>query len=91
MKINRLGQLGAAAMLTTALASTPAFAGPKLFAYLGNSFTFNGTTETTANGNVDPFVVELFSADSECLRNSRYASHGSRGDLGITRRSHLAR
>jgi len=68
VKINRLAQLGVAVILATALACTPAFAGPKMFAYLGNSFTFNGTTETTANGNVDPFVVELFSAGSECLR-----------------------
>ena len=30
--------------------------------------TFNGTTETNAFNNVDPFVVELFSAGSECLR-----------------------
>jgi hypothetical protein len=49
-------------------ATSPAFAGPKLFAYLNNSFVANGTTETNAFGNVDPFVVELFSAGDECLR-----------------------
>jgi hypothetical protein len=68
VKINHWGQACAATILSTALASAPALAGPKLFAYLGSSITFNGTTETTANDNVDPFVVELFSAGRECLR-----------------------
>jgi hypothetical protein len=52
----------------TLAASSSAFAGPKLFAYLNGSFTANGTTETTANGNVDPFNIEVFSAGNECLR-----------------------
>src|SRR6266403_431730 len=68
MKTIHWGQACAVAIVGTALASAPASAGSKLFAYLGSSMTFNGTTETTANGNVDPFVVELFSAGSECLR-----------------------
>ena len=49
-------------------ASQSAFAGPKLFSYLNGSFVANGTTETTANGNVDPFTIEVFSAGNECLR-----------------------
>jgi hypothetical protein len=68
VKTTLWGQACAAAIVGTALASAPAFAGPKLFAYLGSTMTFNGTTETTANNNVDPFVVELFSAGQECLR-----------------------
>jgi hypothetical protein len=69
VKINHWRQARAAAVLGAALAaSSPALAGPKLFAYAGSSITFNGTTETTPNGNVDPFVVELFSAGDECLR-----------------------
>ena len=68
VKLNHLGQACAAAIFSTAVAASPAFAGPKLFAYFGDSITFNGTTETTANGNVDPFNVELFSAGNECLR-----------------------
>jgi hypothetical protein len=68
VKVNRLGHVCATAMFSTAVAASPALAGPKLFAYFGDSITFNGTTETTVNGNVDPFVVELFSAGNECLR-----------------------
>jgi hypothetical protein len=68
MKTTHWGSACAAAIIGTALASAPALAGPKLFAYLGTTMTFNGTTETTNNGNVDPFVVELFSAGHECLR-----------------------
>jgi hypothetical protein len=60
----RLALVCSAAFATT----SPAFAGPKLFAYLNNSFIANGTTETNAAGNVDPFTVELFSAGNECLR-----------------------
>jgi len=68
MKTTHWGPACAAAIIGTALVSAPAVAGPKLFAYLGTTMTFNGTTETTANNNVDPFVVELFSAGHECLR-----------------------
>jgi hypothetical protein len=66
-KLNIVRNLCATAAFGMAL-SNPAWAGPKLFAYLNNSITFNGTTETTVNGNVDPFNVELFSAGNECLR-----------------------
>lgn len=51
--------------------SAPALAGPKLFAYFGDAgITFNGTTEVDggSTGNVDPFVVELFSTGNECLK-----------------------
>lgn len=61
--------MSASAVFCAVLAMNgPASAGPKLFAYSGSGITFNGTTETTANGNVDPFVVELFSSGNECLR-----------------------
>jgi hypothetical protein len=59
----------AAAILSTALAASgPALAGSKLFASSGSSITFNGSVEANSNGNVDPFVVELFSTGNECLR-----------------------
>jgi len=59
----------AASVLGIALvAGAPAMAGPKLFAFSNTTMTINGTTETTANGNVDPFVIELFANANECLR-----------------------
>ncbi len=67
MNAKAFAPLFVAAALGAAALATPAQAGPKLFAYSGNSITFNGTTETDS-GNVDPFSVELFSAGNECLR-----------------------
>lgn len=59
----------ASLVLGAAIAMTgPASAGSKLVPFFGSVMTFNGTTETTANNNVDPFVVQLFSAGNECLR-----------------------
>ena len=50
------------------VASAPATAGSKVFAFFGSTMTFNGTTEANAFGNVDPFVIEVFAAANECLR-----------------------
>lgn len=55
-------------LCTVSLSNSPAMAGSKVFAFFGRSLTLNGTTETTSNGNVDPFVIETFSAGNECLR-----------------------
>jgi len=58
----------ALALCAASVVSNPASAGSKLVAFFGTPMVFNGTTETTSNSNVDPFVVELFSAGNECLR-----------------------
>ena len=58
----------ALAVFGLGLASAPAVAGPKIFSFFGSTMTINGTTETTANGNVDPFMVEVFAGANECLR-----------------------
>jgi hypothetical protein len=47
--------------------STPgAWAGSKVFT--SSSTTISGSVETNANGNVDPFVVQVFSTGGECVR-----------------------
>ena len=48
--------------------SQGAWAGPKLFTSGTAVLTVNGSTETTANGNPDPFLAEVFSSGRECLR-----------------------
>jgi hypothetical protein len=60
VKTSHWGQACAAAIIGTALASAPALAGPKLFAYLGSTMTFNGTTETTANNMSIPLLWSFF-------------------------------
>jgi len=69
MGIGTKQKMFAAALLAATVgASAPAMAGPKLFAAFNSSITINGTTETTANGNVDPFLIELFANANDCLR-----------------------
>ena len=48
--------------------SQGAWAGPKIFTSGSAVLTVNGSTETTANGNPDPFLAEVFSSGRECLR-----------------------
>src|SRR3954447_23116556 len=60
--------LAAGLGLTAAVSTNSAWAGPKIFSSGAAVLTVNGTTETTANGNVDPFTAEVFTNGSECLR-----------------------
>ncbi|MFO1047109.1 MAG: hypothetical protein U1E52_04335 [Geminicoccaceae bacterium] len=54
--------------LAAAIPAQGAWAGPKIFASGASVQTLNGTTETTANGNADPFLAEVFTSGRECLR-----------------------
>lgn len=60
--------LAAGLGLVVAVSAHGAWAGPKLFASGTSVITVNGTTETTGNGNLDPFLAEVFSSGRECLR-----------------------
>ncbi|SFK10727.1 hypothetical protein [Methylocapsa palsarum] len=71
----RCALYGAAILGTAFGLSGTAQAGPKIFAYLGQTITFNGTVDNPSN-NVDPFTVELFSTGNECLRIAVTAQGG---------------
>ncbi len=52
--------------------ASSAFAGSKIFHSVlrqpGGFTLFSGTYESSANGNIDPFVVQIFSSGNECVR-----------------------
>ena len=56
-----------AAASLSALASS-AWAGSKIFLSGSTVMTVNGTLETNASQNRDPFVAQVFTAGAECLR-----------------------
>lgn len=60
--------LAAGLGLALAISAHSAWAGPKIFTSGATVLTVNGTTETTGNGNVDPFLAEVFTSGHECLR-----------------------
>lgn len=60
--------LAAGLGLALAVAADAAWAGPKLFASGTAVLAVNGSTETTGNGNADPFLAEVFTSGHECLR-----------------------
>ena len=60
--------LAAGVGLAGAVLSHGAWAGPKIFTSGSAILTVNGSTETTANGNPDPFLAEVFTSGRECLR-----------------------
>ena len=59
---------GAVALGAIVGAQSPAFAGSHVFAFFNTTMTINGTTETDATNNVDPFDIQLFTAGNECLQ-----------------------
>lgn len=60
----------AALFLGLALPAQKSWAGAKIFDFSGNTTAtrFNGTVETNATNNRDPFVAQIFTSGSECLR-----------------------
>lgn len=58
-----------AAGLALVLPANGAFAGSKIFSSGSTVLVVNGSVETNANGNRDPFIAQVFSAGGgECLR-----------------------
>ncbi len=59
-------------ILVLAFATSSAFAGAKIFHSVvrqaGGFTLFSGTYESNENGNTDPFVVQIFSSGTECVR-----------------------
>jgi hypothetical protein len=68
--ISRKGLSIAALFLGLALPAGESWAGAKLFDFSGNTTAtrFNGTVETNATNNRDPFVAQVFTSGAECLR-----------------------
>ena len=73
--IHTVARLAALTVLVLGLPSASAWAGSKIFATGAvcttlncNAATVKGSIETNANGNRDPFVVQVFSSGGECLR-----------------------
>ncbi len=68
--IARKGLSIAALFLGLALPAQESWAGAKLFDNSADSAAtrFNGTVETNATNNRDPFVAQIFSSGTECLR-----------------------
>ncbi len=48
--------------------AAPAWAGSKIFSSGSSVATVNGTVETNASQNRDPFVAQVFTAGNECMR-----------------------
>jgi len=68
--ISRKGFAIAALFLGLALPAGESWAGAKLFDSGGNTTAtrFNGSVETNAANNRDPFVAQIFTSGAECLR-----------------------
>ncbi|MCI0599123.1 MAG: hypothetical protein L0Y50_05705 [Beijerinckiaceae bacterium] len=66
--LKNYGLAGATVLFAALMANGPALAGPKISVLPGIATDLNGTVETTANGNADPFVIETFSQGNECLQ-----------------------
>jgi hypothetical protein len=68
--ISRKGLSIAALLLGLALPARESWAGAKLFDFSNDTAAtrFNGTVETNASNNRDPFVAQVFTAGAECLR-----------------------
>ena len=63
-----IGLASAFAMLGALGATGPAWAGSKIFSSGSTVLTVNGTLETNASQNRDPFVAQVFTTGAECLR-----------------------
>lgn len=68
--ISRTGLAIAALLLGLALPAQESWAGAKLFDNSADTSAtrFNGTVETNATNNRDPFVAQIFTSGTECLR-----------------------
>ena len=62
--------LASAIGLTLALSTASAWAGPKLVPLFGTNFRVNGLVGDSSNQNRDPFVAQVFTTGTECLRIS---------------------
>lgn len=65
-----IGLASAFAVIGALSAADPAWAGSKIFSYGTSVLTVNGTVETNASQNRDPFVAQVFTTGTECLRIS---------------------
>ena len=66
--LNAKGFFLAALISGLALTNGTAFAGSKIFSSGNTVATVNGSYETNANGNRDPWVAQVFTLGNECLR-----------------------
>ena len=58
--------MAATALLGTVVIADQAVASSKIFS--SGVSRLNGRIETTASGNIDPFIVQVFTTGNECLR-----------------------
>lgn len=63
-----IGLASAFAVIGALGATSPAWAGSKIFSSGNTVMTVNGTLETNASQNRDPFVAQVFTTGAECLR-----------------------
>lgn len=66
--LNAKGFFLAALISGLALTNGTAFAGSKIFSSGNTTARVNGSYETNANGNRDPWVAQVFTLGNECLR-----------------------